>query len=106
MSLQSHDSNPCNETKFCQMELSNQDSQISHNSSESHLSIITSEENTKLEVCEESESKLLKFNESEAKIEICAEANTDKNCIQEDTEEIKVMEIDRKDEKTFDEKKI
>ncbi|CAH0554399.1 unnamed protein product [Brassicogethes aeneus] len=49
--LASHDSN--NSVEMKNTECSNQDSHISHNSSESRLSIVTSEDNTKMEICEE-----------------------------------------------------
>ncbi|KAJ8945161.1 hypothetical protein NQ318_001626 [Aromia moschata] len=104
--LQSHDSNPYNESK---MEISNQDSQISQNSSESHLSIITSDENTKMDICEDSESKLIKPSDSELKMEIPVDSvnDSDQSCVQKDGEIKKMDKPDqnRKEDKKTDQKK-
>lgn len=62
--MASHESNNSSDTKGLQIDLSNQDSQMSRNSSESHLSIVTSDDNTKMEVSEDSQSKSLKPNEN------------------------------------------
>ncbi|XP_063926624.1 dentin sialophosphoprotein isoform X2 [Zophobas morio] len=62
--LISHESNQSNENKVTPME---QDSQMSRNSSDSRLSIVTSDENSKMEVCEDSQSKSVKSNDSNSK---------------------------------------
>lgn len=97
------------EPKVCQMELSNQDSQASQNSSESRLSIITSEDNTKMEIREDSESKLLKSSDSNSQMEIYhlkTQISSDSN-FTEKTEVVKAEETDSSsDNNVFDENKI
>lgn len=86
--LESHDSIPGNSDNKCyQMELSNQDSQVSQISSESHLSMFTSEETTKMDVCEDSivEANVKK---SEQQTEVTLVNETENNTIN-DTIEIK-----------------
>lgn len=53
--LASHESNQSNENKVTPME---QDSQMSRNSSDSRLSIVTSDENTKMDICEDSQKSV------------------------------------------------
>ncbi|RZC34175.1 biorientation of chromosomes in cell division protein 1-like 1 [Asbolus verrucosus] len=62
--LISHESNQSNENKVSQMEL---DSQMSRNSSDSRLSIVTSDENSKMDLCEDSQSKSIKSVDSNHK---------------------------------------
>ncbi|KAG5874485.1 hypothetical protein JTB14_003384 [Gonioctena quinquepunctata] len=58
--LQSHGSNHSSgDNRVCQMEISSQDSQTSQNSSETRLSIITSEDTTKMNICEDTSSNIL-----------------------------------------------
>ncbi|EFA10124.1 biorientation of chromosomes in cell division protein 1-like 1 [Tribolium castaneum] len=62
--LASHESNQSNENKITPME---QDSQMSRNSSDSRLSIITSDDNSKMDICEDSQSKSIKSTDSNHK---------------------------------------
>ncbi|XP_068899554.1 biorientation of chromosomes in cell division protein 1-like 1 [Tenebrio molitor] len=62
--LVSHESNQSNENKVSHME---QDSQMSRNSSDSRLSIVTSDENSKMNICEDSQSKSIKSGDSNHK---------------------------------------
>lgn len=88
------------------MELSNQDSQVSQNSSESRLSIITSEDNTKMEIREDSDSKLLKSSDSNSQMEIYPlKPQTTLDVVKSEVE--KVDESDSSsDNNVFDEKNI
>ncbi|KAJ8920105.1 hypothetical protein NQ315_011761 [Exocentrus adspersus] len=88
--LQSHDSNQFIEAK---MDLSNQDSQVSQNSSESRLSIDTSEDNVKMEVQETPDLNLTQSNDSSSQMDISppdTQVTSDSNSVQKD--EIKVAE--------------
>nr|XP_023029136.1 biorientation of chromosomes in cell division protein 1-like 1 isoform X1 [Leptinotarsa decemlineata] len=99
--LQSHGSNNSSDIKVCQMEISSQDSQVSHNSSESRLSIVTSEDVTKMEVCEDSNSNLTKstvekpapetWNETKMEVDQVAPSDEIDNSLSEDvrTEEVR-----------------
>ncbi|XP_018577428.1 biorientation of chromosomes in cell division protein 1-like 1 isoform X2 [Anoplophora glabripennis] len=107
--LQSHDSNPCMEPKICQMDLSNQDSQVSQNSSDSRLSIITSEDNTKMEIREDSDSKLLRSSDSNSLMEnpLKVETSFDSNSLVKDDVTKAADEIDsNSDNNMFDDKNL
>ncbi|CAH1155882.1 unnamed protein product [Phaedon cochleariae] len=68
--LQSHESNHCSDIKIIQVDLSNPNSQVSQNDSDSRLSIIIPEEVTKMDVCEDSFTHYQKSEASEGKSDI------------------------------------
>ncbi|XP_028155687.1 biorientation of chromosomes in cell division protein 1-like 1 isoform X2 [Diabrotica virgifera virgifera] len=91
--LESHESNLGSDNRVFHMEISNQDSQISHNSSESHLSIITSEETSKMDISEDSNT-ILKPEKAEVLVE--DEENVSPEYEPIDKETIKLEKIDNK----------
>lgn len=89
--LASHESNYSSDTKGLQIDLSNQDSQMSRNSSESRLSIVTSDDNTKMEICEDSQLKSRKEGgaDDEKKSDVNNKVKTDEKKMSKTSEKSK-----------------